>query len=258
LHLLSQVQTVASGESLSAIRLDGRTDDWAPLSLVRDARSGALFAFRNDGRNLYILFVVDDAQVLESLASTGLTVLTGAPDARKLERGVLFLKREAPTDIYIRWHESQGVFLTEAEKAKLREIPQHDLCLTFSVGARGSTYGPLRRLHDSNPPEFGVSEGADGTTYELKVPLPPSDLVPGGIGTAPGETVRISFEWGGVARKILGTKAIRETPPAEAGGLNGVATPAQEFLNMFDPLSRPTTSTRRFSFAVAVTLAEAK
>jgi hypothetical protein len=200
---------------------------------------------------------VNDVKVLESLASTGLTVLAGAPGTRKLERGVLFLKRTVPADAYIGWQESQGADLTDAEKAKLRAAVQHDLCLAFAVGAKGSTHGPLRRLSDSEPPEFAATEGPSGTVYELKIPLAAPDLIPGGIGTAPGKSVRISFEWGGAARKMSGTKAIRETPPAEAGGLFGVATPAQEFLNMFDAMSRPTANTKKFSFAVVVTLAEA-
>jgi hypothetical protein len=252
-----QVQSYGSRAASPAVSIDGRSDDWTPLTLIRDARSGAAFAFRNDGRSLFILFIVNDAKVLESLASTGLTILAGAP-GRKLERGVLFLKRPVSADAYIGWHESQGTDLTNEEKAKLRAAVQHDLCLAFAVGPKGSTYGPLRRLRDSEPPEFAAAEGPSGTIYEIKIPLAAPDLVAGGVGTAPGEAVRISFEWGGAARKIGGTKAIRETPPSEAGGLFGVATPAQEFLNMFDPMTRPSTNTKKHSVAVDVTLAGSK
>ncbi len=238
----------------SGVKIDGRTEDWSPLTLSRDARSGAEYAFRNDGRNLYVLFIVKDPKPRESLESTGLILLAGKARVKKLDRGVLFLKRPFPPETYIVWQESQGAFLTESEKAKIRDLPQHDLCLTFSVGARRSISGPLRRLRDSEPPRFAVSEGPDGTVYELEIPLATPAHVPGGLGLSPGETVRIGFEWGGASRKILGTKAVRETPPAEQGGLAGVSTPAQEFLNMFDALSRPTQGTKEFSFAVDVML----
>ncbi len=118
---------------------------------------------------------------------------------------------------------------------------------------------PERDLRQySEPPEFAIGEEPDRTTYELKVPLAASNLVPGGLGIAPGQAVRITFEWGGASRKIMGARANRETPPSESGGLFGVATPAQNFLNMFDPMSRPTMGTKKFSFGIDVRLAETR
>lgn len=238
-----------------AVKVDGMTDDWSPLALSRDARSGAAYAFRNDGRNLYVLFIVKDPKARDSLDSTGLILLAGRGRARKLERGVLFLKRPVPAESYIAWQESQGLFLSDPEKAKIRDRVQQDLCLTFAVGARGSIHGPLRRLdRENDPPSFAVADGPDGVTYELRVPLASPDVVPGGLDLPPGQTVRISFEWGGAARRVLDAKAVRQTPPAERGGLEGVATPAQEFLLAFDSLSRPSMGTKEYSFAVAVML----
>lgn len=258
LPLLAQVPVTQSSLAAAAIRADGQAGEWRDTAGVRDIKSGVKLAFQNDGRDLYILIVFQKPEALESLESTGLTILARTAAARKLERGVLFLKRTVPAETYIRWHEGQGTSLSAAEKEKLKDAVRQDLCLAFAIGARGSMFGPLRRLRESDPPEFGVAEDPDGLTYELKVPLAPPDVVPGGIGASPGESVRISFEWGGKARKLSGTKAVRETPPSEAGGLFGVATPAQEFLNMFDPLSRPTMGTKRFSVAIDVRLAEAK
>jgi len=238
-----------------AVKIDGLTDDWSPLALSRDIKSGAEYAFRNDGRNLYVIFIVKDPKSRESIDSTGLVLLAGKAAARKLERGVLFLKRPVAAETYIRWHESQGAFIAEDEKKKIKDAVLSDLCLTFAVGAGGSIRGPLRRLgQDDEPPLFAVADGPEGVAYELKIPLAAPGIVPGGLGLSPGETARISFEWGGTARKILSTPATRQTPPSEAGGLFGVATPAQEFLNMFDPMSRPSMGTKKFSFAVNVML----
>jgi hypothetical protein len=258
LPLGAQVPVTQSRPAAAAVRADGQAGEWRDTAGVRDLKSGVKLAFQNDGRDLYILIVFQKPEALESLESTGLTILARTAAARKLERGVLFLKRTVPSETYIRWHEGQGTSLSTAEKEKLKNAVRQDLCLTFAIGARGSMYGPLRRLRESDPPEFGVTEDPDGLTYELKVPLALPGIVPGGIGASPGESVRISFEWGGKPRKLTGTKAIRETPPAEAGGLFGVATPAQEFLNMFDPMSRPTMGTKKYSVAIDVRLAEAK
>lgn len=238
-----------------AVEIDGRADDWSPSALSRDARSGAEFAFRNDGHDLYVLFIVRDPKARESLDSTGLVLLAADSRDKKTERGVLFLKRAVAAETYIRWQESQGLFLSEAEKAKLRDKVRQDLGLTFGVGPGGSVHGPLRRLdRENDPPSFAAAEGPEGVTYELKVPLAAPDVVPGGLGLVPGRTIRVSFEWGGAARKVLSSKASRQTPPAEQGGLYGVSSPAQEFLNMFDALSRPTMGTKKFSFTVDVAL----
>jgi len=241
-----------------AIVIDGQSADWPSPNLVRDAKSGAAFAFLNDGRDLYILMIIDRPETRESLESSGLSVLARVGRS-KSSRGVLFLTRPVPAETYIRWHESQGVYLTAEEKAKLRDLPEHDLLLTFAIGPTGSVYGPLRRLRDSEPPGFGALELDGRATYELRIPLASPDLVPGGLGARPGDPVRVTFEWGGKARKLQGTKAVRETPPGEKGDLSGSGeTWAQEFLNAFDSLSRPSMDTRRFKVAIEVELAEAK
>lgn len=251
----------ASAQVLAAPRaivIDGRSADWPSPNLVRDAKSGASFAFLNDGRDLYILMVVDQLETRESLESSGLSVLARVGRS-KSRRGVLFLKRPVPAETYIRWHESQGAYMTAEEKTKLRDLPEHDLLLTFAIGPTGSIYGPLHRLRDSEPPGFGVLELDGRATYELRIPLASPDLVPGGLGARPGDPVRVTFEWGGKARKLQGTKAVRETPPAEKGDLSGSGeTWAQEFLNTFDSLSRPTMDTKRFKITIEVGLAEAK
>jgi hypothetical protein len=211
LPLFAQAPAIPSGQTLPGIKIDGNGDDWPPAKRVLDANSGAELAFRNDARNLYVLFAVRSPKAIESVESAGLTVRAG-------NRGVLFLKRTVATDAYISWRESQGELMTDTEKDELGGSARHDLCLAFVIGAKGSVSGPLRRLAESEPPELGVSEGAGGTVYELKVPLAPPETVPGGL---------------------------------------GVATPAQHFLNMFDSMSRPTTGTKRYSFAFDLTLVKA-
>lgn len=259
LPLLPQVPAAQSSEVLTAPKIDGETGDWPASRLVLDAKSGIESAFQNDGNDFYILLVVKKTKARASLESTGMTLLVSVRP-RKTKRGFLFLKQKVPAETYIRWHESLGAVITEEEKTKLRNAGQHDLCLVFAVGATGSTYGPLRNLPGSNPPEFGVSEEAAETIYELKIPLQSPELVPSGLGILPGEDVRISFEWGGTARKVFSTKSTLEATPLEKkGDLSGSGrTWAQEFLDSFDSMSRRTMGTKKFSFAVDVRLADAE
>ncbi|MCU0243956.1 MAG: hypothetical protein MUE80_04265 [Acidobacteria bacterium] len=255
---VAQIPRASSRRAAGPVRADGAIGDWTGTATVRDAKSGVEFSFQNDGDRLWVLAVVKDAKALESLESTGLTVLAGPAGRKKPVRGVLFLVRALPPESYIYWRESQGRLLSEDDKRAIRGGGPREDTFAFAVGARGSVHGPLRRQRDAEPPGFGFSGGPEGAVYEFEIPLASPDLVPGGLGVRDGESVRLAFEWGGAARKVLGTKAARETPPAEQGGLFGVATPAQEFLNSLDSLSRPRLETRRFSFAVELTLADAR
>ncbi len=219
-----------------AVKIDGMTDDWSPLALSRDTRSGAEYAFRNDGRYLYVVFIVKDPKSRESIDSTGLVLLAGKATARKLERGVLFLKRPVAAETYIRWQESQGASLTEAETAKLRDMVQHDLCLTFAVGAGGSVQGPLRRLSRERAAGIrgrGRTGGRRPTSSRSRSRPPASS--PEASASPPARPCGSPSNGEAPRGRSSATKATRETPPSEAGGLFGVATPAQEFLNMFDP-----------------------
>lgn len=255
----TEVLTVQSRRASPPIRLDGQAGEWAADGLILDTKSGSEFAFQNDGRNLYILCVVKKPESVKSVESTGVTVLTRPEGTKKSQKGVLFLTRDVSAEDYIRWHESQGAVMTDGEKGEIRKTVRHSLYLAFAVEEKGSTYGPLRRQKESEPPDFGFFREAAGTTYEFKIPLAPPDLVPGGIGALPGETIRVSFDWGGADKKILSAKATRETPPSEKGELSGSGgTWAQEFLDTFDSMSRPTLGTKKYAFAVDVKLAEIK
>ncbi|HSA94588.1 MAG TPA: hypothetical protein VLJ16_00960, partial [Acidobacteriota bacterium] len=205
LPLLPQAARIPSNAA-PAPTIDGRADDWPASTFGRDARSGAECSFRNDGRDLYVLFIVRDPKARESLASTGLAVLAGKAGSKKSDRGILCLERAVPAETYILWREGQGELLGDAEKARIRETPSRDLRLTFAIGSGGSVQGPLRRLQASEPPEFAIGEEPDATTFEIKVPLASPKIVPGGLGIAPGQAVRITFEWGGASRKVLSAR----------------------------------------------------
>ena len=250
------VPAVQSARPSAPIRLDGQTDEWAAARFF-DSKSGTEVAFMNDGRNLYILLVLKKPESVQSAEATGMTVL-GRPDgSRKPAKGVLFLNGKIDADGYIAWRESQGAILTEADKTELRKTPRHPISLAFATDETGSSYGPLRKQTEVFPPDFGVSRNADGAVYEFRIPLAPPDLVPGGIGGAPGAAIRVTLAWGGTDRNDLSTKGSRETPGSKSGYQSGTGrTWGQEFLDSFDTMSSPSQGSKKFSFAVDVTLAD--
>ncbi|HMA53540.1 MAG TPA: hypothetical protein VKT17_03720, partial [Acidobacteriota bacterium] len=97
--------------------------------------------------------------------------------------------------------------------------------------------------------------------YEFRIPLASPDLVPGGIGGTPGSPIRVSLEWGGRSRASLSTEAGSRLSANTGAGdyMSGTGrTWGQEYLDSYDPMSRPTLGdTKKFSFAIDVTLADA-
>jgi hypothetical protein len=252
----SKIPTAASRPALSAVSLDGLAAEWPPGDRVRDEKSGGQFAFLNDGRNFYVLLVLENSSARKSLEGTGMTILFRPAGTKKPWTGVLFFTRNVSAEAYIGWQESRGAVLTDGEKAELRKTATHAVFLAFAVGDKGSMYGPLLRQSDLDPPDFRAVEGATETTCEFRMPLAPPGEVPGGIGAVPGEIVRVSFNWGGIQRKTLATPSSREAPSSQSGYVSGTGrTWGQEFLDTFDAMSRPTTGTEKYAFSVDVTLA---
>jgi hypothetical protein len=259
--VFSEVLSVESHRALLPIKIDGRGDDWPPASPVLEAKSGAELRFLNDGRNLYVLLVVKKLEAQKSADATGMTIFHRPLKRKKPGSGVFFLAKDVSAEDMIRWREGQGALLTDNEKAEIRRSALQPLFLAFAVGAKGSMYGPLvRRQIDTDPPDFVVLRGEDEATYEFRIPLGPPGSAPGGIGAEPGQTIRISFDWGGATRESLSTKSRQETPYSDSGGyLSGTGrTWGQEFLDSFDSMSRPSIGTGKYSFAVDVKLADIK
>jgi hypothetical protein len=252
----SAIPTAASRPAVSPVSLDGLADEWPPGARVRDEKSGAEFAFLNDGRNLYVLFVLKNPSARKSLEGTGMTILFRPAGTRKPATGALFYTRNVPADAYIGWQESRGALLTDEEKTALKKTATHAVFLAFAVNEKGSMYGPLLRQSDLDPPDFRAVAGPDETTCEFRIPLAPSSLVPGGVGADPGTIVRVSFGWGGVERKNLSTPSSRESPSVSSGYQSGTGrTWGQEFLDTFDAMSRPTTGTEKYAYSVDLKLA---
>jgi hypothetical protein len=250
------VPVVESAKLSAPVRLDGKADEWMDVPRFTDPKSGAEFAFQNDDKYFYVLLVLKRPEAIQSAEATGLTALGLPGGRRKAAKGALFLDGTVDANVYIAWRESQGAVLTAEEKEAIRKVPRHPISLAFAVNEQGGAYGPLRKQTEFFPPDFAADRGAGAAVFELRFPLAPPDLVPGALGGAPGAVLRVSFEWGGTARKSLSTQASRESPGHNAGYQSGTGrTWGQEFLDTFDPMSRPSLDTRRFAIAVDVKLA---
>ena len=239
------------------VAVDGRADDWAGDAFLHDQKSGADFAFRNDGRDLFILIIVKDAEVAKALRTTGIKIFGRPSKSGAAGSGVLFAVREVSAEAYIGWQVSQGAVLTEADKASLRKAGRRELRLAFAMGATGSIYGPIGQTAHDSAPDFAAAGTGEGTVYEFRIPLASPRDVLGAIGGRPGETLRLSFEWGGSQNRELSTPSSRERQSSNSGYLSGTGrTWSQEFLDTFDAMARPSSGMKTYSLSVDVRLAE--
>lgn len=255
----ASVPAVRSQWAAAPVAVDGRADDWAAQVLSHDKKSGADFAFRNNGRDLYILVVLKDPEASKALLATGLKVFGRPSRSGAAASGVLFVARSVSADAYIGWEVSQGTVLTESEKAALRKAGRRELHLAYAIGATGSIFGPIGRAAHGMNPDFAEAGPEAGTAFEFRIPLASPRETTGAIGAAPGETLRVSFDWGGGQNRELSTPGSRERQGSNSGYLSGTGrTWSQEFLDTFDSMARPGSNAKEYSFSVDVTLAGPK
>jgi len=253
---LAQSRVAGSVWAASPPAVDGSGSEWASDYLYYESTMDADYAFRNDGRNLYILAVFRNPKVLEPIEDTGLTIYAAPSDSPERGNGARFIRKMVKAEAFIRILENQGTPLTEADKEDLRAETRHPVFLAALVDGRGKTLDPPAPDSGVLPPAFSETRDGNLATFEFRIPLGPGGVIPGG--TDPGLVLRIEFEWGGSGENVLSAKSTWQSPATRmSGGLitGSGETRAQEFLSAFDSMSRPTISARKYAFSAEVRLA---
>jgi hypothetical protein len=243
----------------SPLKVDGRNDEWRSDNLYSEKKPDVSYAFKNDGRSLYILFVFRNLKSLNSIEATGMTIYCNPEGINKKNNGIRFIKESIPVNQFITLLEHQGKVLTEEDKGFLRTRSQYPVFEAYEIDNERKVITPAGpRRPDVEPPAFCAAKKENIVTYEFRIPLAFGAPHPAGIGAEPGKPIKVCFEWGGSAKKILKAKASWPTPASLVSSdvLTGTGeTRAQEFLSSFDAMSRPTLETKQYSFWVDVKLA---
>lgn len=209
----------AVGESAWAaapVKIDGQSQDWQGVNFLIDKGSKAEYAFRNDGRNLYLIFVFKTPEAASTIEATGLRILYGEAGKKSKDHGVLFRKRSVTADGLIASLEKQGETLTEARKAEIRQKKDYVL-FEADVTNPKKVPAPSDPAVKNEPPVFySAQTQGQSLVYECRIPLSRTNE-PGGIGAGPGETVKLGFEWGGLTADM---KRAMMAP----SGLSGAST----------------------------------
>lgn len=209
-------KVVPSVWTSSPVTIDAWEQDWSEIPLTSEDSVGADFAFRNDGRHLYVLFIISDQAFLSTLDATGMTVYFNTAGKKKKDYGIRFYRKTATADEVILTLEKQGQELTEERKQEIRSKPSYRLYHYELIGKKKTAAMEMPREAEIEPPVFRYERKGEITVFEFRIPLS-REIHPAGIGVAPGETFKIGFEWGGMTKEMQAARLARTVAATEKG-----------------------------------------
>ncbi len=251
-------RTAESRWTPSPIKVDGQADEWPADSLRFERKPDVGYAFENDGRSLFILVVLKNPGSFTAVEATGMAIYYSPDGAKERANGTRFIKEDIPVERFISLLENQGKILTEEDKGFLRTRFQYPVFEAYAIDRDGKYVPASGPPPGGVPPAFSAMKEENVVTYEFRIPLEPRGREPAGPGWNPGKIVKIGFEWGGSAMKVLSTKTSWHSPQSIVSGdvfTGSGETRAQEFLSSFDGMSRPSLKTKTYSFWVDVKIA---
>jgi len=252
--VLPAENTVQSTWTASPPQIDGQSEEWLGDAMTFEKSVGVDYAFRNDGRNLYVLFIFKDPKFLSSIDMTGITLYANTLGKKDKDWGVKFLKKTVTGEQLIEYMEKMGQPLAEERKKEIKDKPQLVLFTATAVNKKGEEIFPAGPVQDIDLPGFRIGRQENMVLYEFRIPLVSREVHPAGIGTEPGKDIKIGFEWGGL------TKEMRETMRGRARGTQTGADMTKETITGTyegSPSTGPA-GPKKYSFWVDVKLAQAE
>jgi hypothetical protein len=209
---------VQSQWATTPIRLDGTNQEWQDATLRMDKTSKAEYALRNDGEFLYILFVFKSLPALSTYEMSGMKVYYALAGKKDKSIGFHFIKRSLTADELIANMEKGGQVLTEEKKAEIRKQKGY---MTY-VGEPIDPEKAAEQLAAGKVelPTFRDRLSPRVSVVEFRIPL--ARLVEAGATAAPGASIKLGFEWGGMTKEMRSAYMARQASAgAQARGTGG-------------------------------------
>ncbi len=215
----SAEKMIQSDWTVQPINIDGLSQDWSDINLNLEKKTKVDYAFKNDGEYLYTLFKFNDPSVLSSIQMTGMRLWFNLEGKNKKIYGVRLLTKQITADEYIATIEKRKGPLPEKDKNDIRVNPFYVINKSEVINKKGEPVPQASGSENSSPIRFQVVTQENIVSYEMAVPLKrTTDLSPG-IGTEPGNIIKVAFEWGGVTKEMR--EAWMKTRGAGGGGGGG-------------------------------------
>ncbi|MBN2408547.1 MAG: hypothetical protein JXE07_02325 [Candidatus Aminicenantes bacterium] len=251
--LVSADQSVQSQWAVPPPGIDGEIGEWQGEPMALQKNVGVEYALRNDGENLYVLFIFKDPKHLSSIEMTGLTMYANTSGKKAKDFAVKFVKKTVSGEELVAYMESQGQPLSEERKQELIDKPQFVIFAATAVNKKGEEIFPAGPVPDVDLPGFRYGRLEGQVVYELRVPLCSRDHHPAGIGAEPGKALKLGFEWGGM------TEEMKAAMRGRGGGMPGTDMTAERTTGSYSgPVPDVAKGPKKYSFWVDAKLASAQ
>lgn len=219
---ISAEKFIQSQWTATAPTIDGSNSDWEGGTLTLYKKTKVDYAFRNDADNLYVIFIFNDPRGFRSnIQQSGITLWLNTDGKKKKDYGIRFAIRTVSADNYIQIVEEMlGEPMPEEKKEQIRAKESYQIFHNEVIDKNGEApalaSGPTA-------PAFNTARGKETMVYEFKIPLRKDESSPVGIGTQPGGSFTLGFEWGGTTKEMRQDK-LSNSMGAGVRGTSGGAT----------------------------------
>ncbi len=194
---------IKSQWTTDAITVDGSCDDWNADLLNSFKKYEVDYAFKNNENYLYVVFIFKNPKHLSSIRETGLKFWINTEGKSKEKYGINFMKTKISADQMIEMLEQQKGKLTEAQKNKVKENESYIYFKSDVIDKKEKVINDEALDSSFSPPAFRSTARKDKTfVYELRIPLDVHKNLNNGQSLAPGDQIKIGFEWGGMTREM--------------------------------------------------------
>jgi len=205
---------VESTWAATPVNIDGSINEWQGDALTLFKKTKVDYAFRNDSENLYVLFIFKNPRkFMSTINETGMTIWLNTEGENQKKYGIRFQIKTVTADNYISILERMGMSVPEEKKKEIRKKPTYPVFHNEVIDKQGdasliepTTSGPVWN--------FG---GKKELTYEFRIPLRRGEGQPVGIGTEPGKSIKVGFEWGGLTDEMKKQRLARQIEGGTAG-----------------------------------------
>jgi hypothetical protein len=217
-------RVVVSPWAETPVKIDGHSTDWAGATLQTMKNLKIDYAFKNDGSDLYVLFIFNDPRFLSSIEATGMTVYFAAEKQKGADHGLRFTRKALTSQELVALFEKEGQQLSEEKKQGILSKPGYTIFECNLVNQKGRVLTKNVGRISPNPPSFNLAKREGSVVYEFRIPLAKAETQLAGIGAEPGTALKVGFSWGGV------TPEMRDAIAKQSGYSGGQAgTEASSF-----------------------------
>ena len=250
---------VGSQWAQNPVIVDGVFNEWDKNTFSSQKKVIVNYAFKNDAKNLYILFIFKNPKFLSTVYLTGMRIFF-APEGKKArDHGIKFAARKVTADGYIALMEKELGPMADAKKEQIRANAAYIL-YGHEMITKGES-GGLKLLG----PVFRNKREQRTVIFEFAIPFEKLAELSPEIGAEPGKGLEVGFEWGGTTKEIdkdlagqIGDRATSGTGGASAAGGLASERRVSSGTGSLEQMRKLKERYKEYSFHVSIKLAQSK